>query len=261
MSANSNINSLLKIDALELLKGLPFAPAEVSDIKHERPLGYNRVFELPDFQDDLFLEWEEFAPLDIREVPETDVDVLAWYQPYSNFGEVAWGIYFDTAKMNQHALLVYRVAKAVRPDIRPSTVVRAVWDEVMRHEREHAVQELTLAVLVQMGLHPAMDSNSVYFAASDTFEALAAHYQQTDAVYRKPTSNTIDRNYVRHITSSIKKPLGYEDWDRINLDEAAKQAYGRAFFPDSALEVARRTRKLLRKVLGNTYLELPIYMR
>jgi hypothetical protein len=207
------------------------------------------------------MEWEDAPPLDIREISETDIDILAWYQPYSNYGALAWGIYFDTTKMNQHALLVYRVAKSVRPGIKPSTVARAVWDEVMRHEREHVVQELTLAVLVQMGMHPPMDSNSVYFASSKTFEALATHYQQTDAVYRKPTSNVIDRNFVRHITSKIKKPSGYCDWDQINLDTATEDAYRLDFMPESALGLAVKLRKLVRKVVANNYIEIPVFMK
>jgi hypothetical protein len=260
LSVSSSIKFLLREDPIEILSGLPFKQAGSTEDSRKKTEGFNQVFELPEFSDDSLREWERTPPLDARELPPFDVDKLAWYQPYSNYGPRAWGIYFDTVKMNHHALLVYAAAKSVRPELKPSTVVRAFWDEVMRHEREHAVQELTLAVLVQMGAHPPMDSNSVYSASAETFEALAAHYQHTDAVYRKPTSDAIDRNFVRHVTASIRKPAGYIDWDQINLDSAAESAFGLSFAPDMAVDIAIRLRKQVRKVVDNRLVDIPIYV-
>lgn len=261
MSVNGSINSILREDALELLKGLPFAPKDSSENSSETGERFNRVFELPEFPQDNFLEWGQTPPIDAKEIPETNIDLLAWYQPYSNYGPAKWGIYFDSEKMTQYALKVYAAAKLTRPQIKAATVFRAVWDEVMRHEREHAVQEITLAVLVTIGIHPGMDSHSVYTAASESFEALATHYEHTDAVYRKPSSDVIDRNFVKHITASIEKPAGYRNWNRIDLDFAAEKAYGFAYAPDLTLDVAIRVRKLVRKVEANKFVDIPIYIR
>jgi hypothetical protein len=112
-----------------------------------------------------------------------------------------------------------------------------------------------------MGAHPAMDSNSVYSASAETFEALATHFEHTDAVYRKPTSNSIDRNFVRHVTASTRKPAGYSDWNQINIDSAAGRAFGLSFAPDLAVEIAIRLRKQVRKVVDNKFVDIPIYLR
>lgn len=261
MPANKSIIEVLKIDALELLGVLPYKPANPHEELDERSLGANRVNELPDLPRDLAREWEDSRPIEVRDLPETNIDLLAWYQPFSNFGQAEWGIFFDTSKMNQYALMIYSAVKAVRPGVRAETVHRAVWDEVMRHEREHAVQELTLAALVELGVHTALDFNTVYSSSSHVFEALASHAQHTDSVYRSPGSQTIDRNFVRHITSTAPKPAGYRDWDRIDQDVAIERAYALSFIPDLAVTLAVRLRKQVRKVKGNSYIQIPVYLK
>lgn len=261
MSVNLSINQLLKVDAIELLKGLPFSPPDSRLRDRGTTEDFNRVYELPDFSADDFLEWRGTPAINIREIREVNVDLLAWYQPFSNFGDEEWGIYFDIAKINEHALKIYQVAKSVRPQINPSTVVRIVWDEVMRHEREHVVQELILAVLVQLGIHPPMDLNAVYSASNGAFEALATHYEHVDAVYRQQNRDVIDSNFVRHITSRIQKPSGYSDWDDSDLDVAIKKAFGSLIESDITLIVALRLRKVVRWVIGNSFVKVPIYLK
>ncbi len=234
---------------------------ENSDPFAERRMGpvFRRVTKLPTINQEAIHDWKNTRAISVQEFEPTDIDVLAWYQPYSDYGPDSWGIYFDEAKMNSYARGIYALAKRVRPLVSPHLVQQVVWDEVMRHEIEHAVQEVTAATLSAF-VHGLNDSSlGVYAKLPHSFEALATHYMHTDARYRSRRGAPGDFDFVRHVTASAPKPPGYQDWNNVDITVSENNAFGLPL-PFQVSTLADHIRKCLKQPFSAKFLEIPIYV-
>jgi len=220
---------------------------------------FRRVTALPKLDGDSLHEWKNTGPMSIEDLEPQDIDILAWYQPYSDYGPGSWGIYFDEKKMNSYALRIYAVVKSIRPLTSPQLVQQSVWDEVMRHEIEHAVQELTAAALNVSASTMPETSLSVYRKNPQAFEAIATHYMHTDARYRGRRGAPGECEFIRHISASARKPPGYDQWNKIHITSAENGAYG---LPPATqvLDVADYIRKCLKEPFSSKFLEIPVYL-
>jgi len=220
---------------------------------------FRRVTALPKLDGDSLHEWKSTGSMSIEDLEPQDIDILAWYQPYSDYGPSSWGIYFDEQKMNSYARKIYAVVKGIRPRVSAQLVQQTVWDEVMRHEIEHAVQEFTAATLgVSVSTKPE-SSLSVYRKNPETFEALATHYKHTDTRYRSHRGAPGEFEFIRHISAIARKPPGYNQWNKIDITSAENAAY-RLPATTQVLDVADYFRKCLKEPFSSKFLEIPVYL-
>lgn len=220
---------------------------------------FRRVLELPKLDSDSLHEWKNTTPMTLEDMEVQDIDALAWYQPYSDYGQASWGIYFDSKKMNAHARQTYAVVKGVRSLVSPKLVHQVVWDEVMRHEIEHAVQEVTAATLSAFVQNIPSSALGVYGKNPLTFEALATHFKHTDTRYRSKRGAPGEFEFIRTTTAMAPKLPGYRDWNRIDIKAAEDGAYGLPMrVPVS--EIADYVRKSLKQPFSAKFLEIPVYV-
>ena len=227
--------------------------------ERRRGIAFHRVTNLPTINQDEIHEWENTRPFVLEEFEPTDIDLLAWYQPHSAYGPSSWGIYFDEAKMNSYARSIYALTKRVRPLVHPHLVQRVVWDEVMRHEIEHAVQELTAATLNSFLFPTSGSALDVYRRQARTFEALATHYMHTDTRYRSRRGAPGDFEFVRHVSASAPKPPGYRDWNKIDITSSENNAFGLPLQVQVS-QIAGYMRKCLKEPFSAKFLEIPVYI-
>jgi len=220
---------------------------------------FKQVDSLPKLDADSAKSWGHIEASQSEELEPTDIDILAWYQSYSDYGPNAWGIYFDTAKMNSYALKIHAFAKRIRPNIKPQLVQQVVWDEVMRHEIEHCVQELTGALLATLPLHKKKTALEIYHRDPRAFEALATHFQHTHAKYRPKGSAVSDFEFIKHITAWAPKPDGYKDWNRIDVAQAENAVYANGLSFD-VTKIADHIRRQLQKPFSSNFLRIPIWL-
>lgn len=241
-----------------LVNASTFDPKPDSFADRRSQLDFRRVTELPKLNSDSLHEWKDSKALNIEDLEPQDIDILAWYQPYSDYGQSSWGIYFDEKKMNSYAQRIYSVAKGIRPLVSPKLVQQIVWDEVMRHEIEHAVQEVTAATLSAFVYKISDTALGVYGKNPLVFEALATHFKHTDARYRNRRGTPGDFEFIRATTAAAPKLAGYRDWNKIDITSAENGAYGLPF-SYQVVELADYIRKCLKEPFSSKFLEIPVY--
>lgn len=143
--------------------------------------------------------------------------VLAWYQPYHSYGPKQWGIYFRVEAMQGYCEDLYKSAKVFRSGIKRTDVYNTVWRQVLRHEFEHCIQELVVAESICEGTLKASDLYQIPRIREIT-EALATHYELTDFVTDTRIAGRSTSGWTTFIASRASMPQGYEDWDKLDLD-------------------------------------------
>ena len=267
MNTKRALQILKTIDIVELLStGLQqryLTPNEgdVEDPFAERrgQRQFERITELPELSIEEASQWGQLSPLGFGDTERVAIDLLAWYQPYSDYGPNDWGIYFDEEKMNGYARDLYRVAKAVRSDISPKLVHSLVWDEVLRHEIEHCVQELTASSLSLLFTPIHKSSLEIYRQDPSSFEALATHFQHTHAAYRTKRDAPGEMNFAKTASAGATKPAGYNNWNRIDVPITESGLYEGNKFSD-VHKIANQLRGNLKKPILNPYLDIPKFI-
>lgn len=267
MNTQRVLKILNTLDAIELLatgleqrhldsaNGNPLDPF----FQHRANRQFARITALPELTSEASSEWRQIEPLHPEVVKPVAIDLLAWYQPYSDYGPQAWGIYFDEKKMNQYAMSIYAAVKSVRSEVAPRTVQGMVWDEVFRHEREHCVQELTASALSALYSPIAKSNLELYYTDIDAFEALATHFQHTDTHYRSSRGVPGELNFAKAVSAIVSKPKGYDQWNRIDVPRTDSALYERNIFPD-VHKIANQFRRNLKKPIDNPYLDIPVFV-
>lgn len=193
----------------------PDAPLDDKDWI-EKTTGANRVSDLPVSDEEKLRAIEDLSQDSDWKI-DTKIDLLAWYCPFAVYGPTKWGIYFDTSKMDGFVAGILGRVWLVRPDIKSKQVEQVVWDQVRRHEIEHCVQELVVAlgVLDSITLHSKSPFEYLKSQMIKT-EALASHFETVDTNYR-PGANQSDRRFIESVLSSRTRPGEYDLWNKIDI--------------------------------------------
>lgn len=266
MNTTRVLRILSEQDPIQLLaNGLRQSYLDSPERKQQDPFEKRRaqrkfepIIELPELTSEEIESWKQIEANPFEHVESIEIDLLAWYQPYSDYGPSAWGIYFDEQKMNSYARSIFAAIKRVRSRISPQTVHRLVWDEVMRHEREHCVQELTAAALSTFFTPIDKSSLEIYSQKADDFEALATHFQHTDTAYRSQRGAPGEFNFAKTLTAATTKPAGYKEWNRIDVPRTDASIYEGNKFAD-VHKIANQFRRQIKKPVSNPYLVIPVY--
>lgn len=183
------------------------------------------TFTQSDFEDlvDESIDLEESSRSESGNRPEPvltakpEPHVLAWYQPYHSYGPKQWGIYFRVEAMQGYCENLYKAARVFRSSIPRADVYNTVWRQVLRHEFEHCIQELVIAESICEG---ALNSTDLYRIPRirEITEALATHYELTDFVTDTKIAVRSSAGWTTFIASRASMPQGYEDWDKLDLD-------------------------------------------
>lgn len=226
----------------------------------ERAIGANRVLELP-VSDKQKLRAIEDLSRDSDWKVDTHVDVLAWYAPFAVYGPTRWGIYFDTSKMDDFVSGILGRVWRVRSDIKSKDVEQVVWDQVLRHEIEHCVQELVVALGVMDGVSLLSKTPFEYLKSQMIkTEALASHFETIDPVYR-PGLKQSDRRLIESVLANRSRPGEYDLWNKIDITVQIRSLEnvmnGPLHFSSTKLDAVQRTVRNPRKA---PFLDIPIYL-
>lgn len=234
----------------------------------EKSKNANRVNELPESSYGKRKEIEDIARRKMDMLPRdidketTSVEVLAWYSPFAVYGPKLWGIYFDKTKMDEFvAEMVARVWIA-RPDIWSGQIEQVVWDQVRRHEIEHCVQEISVALAIYDGLlrHGQSPFEFLKFQGVRT-EILASHFESVDPVYRRGFGQVNDRRFIESVVSSRVRPGEYNLWDKADVVEEASRI--EAIVNDPLVRPTIALRHIQAKIKNPAkapFLDIPIYL-
>jgi len=191
---------------------------------------------------------------------EISADVLAWYVPYAIGGDDYWGIYFAADKIEDFAERVYALSYLVRPDITRNQVRAFIWDSVARHEVEHSVQELAVARLLLNAHGLPAKVAPTFLRDGGPIEALAAHYEYTDANYRAAAKGTNKASaYLVHLVAGLQNVPEYRDWGNLNIIDAENQ-FEAHYSLSKPKRVMAELRKKTQGKFDSDFLTIPTYL-
>lgn len=253
-------NQLLKevfeehvFDNHEWVEEVPFHPQEpIQNISKFRP---RDVGKLPPSVDT-----ENMGP-EVSEIIRTrGIHAIAWYLPYRFYGEHNWGIYFDSIAMTRLSIEIATIARTLEPNITNTQARKVLYAEVMRHEIEHAIQELILAKSLEAGTIDVARVKSASFSQKRSYrETTASHFEHMDMLQSVGTVNKRHVNIIRHVIESQGEPPVYCEWRSrsiIDLDLQYERELGVA--PQN-----QGLSNVMRDLVGgkpiSKYLDIPTY--
>ena len=196
-----------------------------------------------------------------RILEEEGIHAIAWYLPYRIHGEANWGIYFDSFAMNRLAFETATTARLLDPSLKNSEARRVLYASVLRHELEHAIQELMMSTALVSGSITRPQFASKSFARPRSYrESAASHFEHLDEL--RSISNIERRkvNLVRYVLQEVPAPQEYRAWKSASvfgLDEKFESELG------MPLPRGIRTQELRELVGGRAsspYFEVPVYL-
>lgn len=228
----------------------------------------NRINEIPESSFGKLKEIEDIAKRKMDMLPRdldketTSVDLLAWYSPFAVYGPKGWGIYFDKTNMDEFvAEMVARVWIA-RPDIWSGQVEQVVWDQVRRHEIEHCVQEIAVALAIYDGGSTHGQPPFEFLRSQGLrIEILASHFESVDPVYRRGFGKVNDRRFIESVVASRVRPGEYNLWNKADVNKEVSEieaiVNGPLSYPTIAL---RHIQAKIKNPAKAPFLDIPIYL-
>ena len=205
-----------------------------------------------------YIDSEDFVHLLLAETQ--GIDTLACYKPYRLYGEEQWGIYLDIFAMNRFSVEIATKARILDRSVKNSEARTVTYSEVLRHELEHAIQELILAKAVARGFFDLSNIDDKKFNKTGSYrETLASHFEHLDAIPRVKGLEIRKVNLIRTVLSSAPAPRVYGEWksrDVQQLDERYERELGiwSGGEPSSSIE-----RRLVNGSFKSDYLTVPVY--
>lgn len=232
---------------------IPFDPREpVGSLKN---FGPSEVKPFPPSIDN-----DNASPVVLGEVAEKGIHAIAWYLPYRIFGANKWGIYFDTFAMNRLSMELGTIAREIDPSISNTSARKVLYAEVMRHELEHAVQELLLAKAILNKSITRASVKSANFSKRGSYrEAIASHFEHFDKLEGLRGVDPRHVEILRHVLKNQNKPGVYNHW-KTNSIESLDSTYEIDLGIVSNIgEASASERELFRGKRKSKYIDIPTY--
>jgi len=191
---------------------------------------------------------------------EGGTESIAWYVPYRSHNIQEWGIYLDILAMNEITLYLADKSRQLKSNILNSSVFAIFYAEVIRHEVEHAIQDIVMAQAInedkatlEIVSDPNFRHNLKYL------ETIASHFEHTDPLRLNQKVSVEETNIIRFTTQSLLVPPEYGDWknrDILELDLKYHQALGNDLKDSLSSE---KVRKLTRSQSRSDFIAIPVY--
>jgi len=231
-----------------------FHPLEpIRDIKRFNP---KRLTNLP-----TELEFEDATPNVIEEISRGNgIHAIAWYLPYRVFGPKKWGIYFDVFAMASLGREVATKARKINSAIGNSESLRVLYASVLRHEIEHAIQELLFAKALRDGYIGLQELPSKNFSRPMSYrETIASHFEHLDELLTIKGIYGSKTMLIRKMLQDVPSPKIYDDWKGSEIQSLDSQYERELNFPASQVEMSDRERSLLAGRARSSYIDIPVY--
>jgi hypothetical protein len=193
---------------------------------------------------------------------QNGLHAIAWYLPYRFHGESGWGIYFDTFAMTRFSIEVASLARLLDPSVTNSQTRKVVYAAVLRHELEHAIQELLLAKAIQAKTIAIADVASKSFSKTYSYrETIASHFENLDALVGLAKIPTQTINIIRRVLQTLPLPPVYDAWKSSSIEMLdSKYELELGLHPLNPLgEPSYLERGLFKGRAKSAYIDIPIY--
>jgi hypothetical protein len=235
------------------IEDIPFHPLE--PVYGKSKFGPKDVGKFPEH-----LDQENVTPEVAEVIRESSIDAIAWYLPYRFYGEQAWGIYFDSFAMTRLSIEIATIARQIDPSITNTQARKVLYAEVMRHEIEHAIQELLLAKSLQSGTIDVAKAHAADFSKKRSYrETIASHFEHMDTLQSVRGVDQRSQNIIRHVIEAIGEPPVYREWRQesiASLDSRYETELG-VTLPKQ--ELSNEVRALVGGKRSSKYIDIPAY--
>ena len=242
-----------KFDNREWYEEIPFHPLE--PIRNASRFGPKDTGNFPGH-----LDTENMSPVVSGKIGERGIDTIAWYLPYRFYGDKAWGIYFDSFAMTRLSIEIATLARRIDPAITNTQSRKLLYAEVMRHEIEHAIQELLLAKSLNEGTIDVPRAKAADFSQKRSYrETIASHFEHLDNLHGIRGISQREINILRHVIETLGEPPVYADWrykSIADLDMRYERELG-VVSPNQ--ELSNEVRELVGGKRNSKYLDIPAY--
>jgi len=208
--------------------------------------------------------------LDFEDVPNQVSTVLAegrglheiaWYLPYRRYGQARWGIWFDAFAMTRLSMEVATIARLINPGITNSESQKVVYASVMRHEIEHAIQELLLAKSVQANDFNLADLTNAPFNVPGSYrETIASHFEHLDSLSGLSKIQTSRVNLIRHALQGMAAPPVYDAWRSTSIQHLDNTYESDLGVVENLGTISGEERRLVNGRSKSSYIDIPVYL-
>ena len=235
------------------IEDIPFHPLEpVSGISKFGPKDTGKFPE--------HLDTENMPPEVTREIQERGIHAIAWYLPYRFYGEKAWGIYFDSFAMNRLSIEIATIARQIDPSITNTQARKVLYAEVMRHEIEHAIQEILLAKSLQAGTIDVSRAMAADFSKKGSYrETIASHFEHLEALQGVRGVDVRRQNILRHVIETTGEPPVYSAWRHESISYLDGRYETELGVTLPTQELSNEVRSLIGGKIRSKYIDIPAY--
>jgi len=232
---------------------IPFDPREpVGSLKKFNP---SALKPLPSSIDN-----ENLLPVVLDEIAEKGIHAIAWYLPYRIFGEKRWGIYFDTFAMNRLSFEIGTIARQLDHSISNTSARKVLYAEVMRHELEHAVQELLIAKALKNKSITRASVKSANFSKKGSYrEVIASHFEHFDKLEGLRGEDGRHVEILRFVMKNHHKPGVYNRWRSESIESLDSTYEIDLGILANIGEASSTERKLFGGKRSSKYIDIPTY--
>jgi len=206
------------------------------------------------------IDTENMPPEVSREIQERGIHAIAWYLPYRFYGEKAWGIYFDSFAMTRLSIEIATLARGIDPSITNTEARKVLYAEVMRHEIEHAIQEILLAKSLQAGAIDVGRAKVADFSKKGSYrETIASHFEHLESLQGVRGVDKRSQNIIRHVSESLGEPSVYRDWRNVSIAELDNRYERELGVSSPNQDLSKEVRGLVGGRIQSKYIDIPAY--
>jgi len=206
------------------------------------------------------IDTENMLPVVSREIQERGIHAIAWYLPYRFYGAKAWGIYFDSYAMTRLSIETGTIARQIDPTITNTQARKVLYAEVMRHELEHAIQEVLLAKSLKAGTIDVPKAVVAKFSKKGSYrETIAAHFEHLDPLQSVRGIDLRRQNVLRYVIERIGQPPVYCEWKHKSIADLDGYYETELGVTSPRQELSNEVRSLVGGKPRSKYIDIPVY--
>ena len=236
------------------------------------------ICEIPDEPQDLFEGRVVFSMSDFQDLPISvafenlssnvmdrissgkGIHGVAWFLPFHMFGPDNWGIYIDRYATTRLAIEIATLAREIDESISNFEAQRFVYATVMRHQIEHATQEILIARAVAAGKFEVVQLLDAPFNGAENYrEVLATHFQYYEGRRAQPNIDTVKNEIIRQVFQEIPLPDFHEDWRHKSIQQMDAIFERDLGFASNLGSRSASVRDLVDGMHKSKYLQIPAY--
>jgi hypothetical protein len=176
------------------------------------------------------------------------------------YGESKWGICFDTFALNRLSFEVATSARQIDSSITNTEARRVIYAAVLRHELEHAIQELVIAEAVVAGVIGVTELWNQEFSNTGSYrETIASHFEHLDVLKNVTKVPPRKQNVIRRVLQRLPAPMVYRDWEFVAVDQLDEKFEKQLRLQTNTESVSSQVRTRVNGNYRSRYLEVPLY--